>query len=102
MTIEAGLANPWNMEGWHAKTCTGEKGRAHGVGDIACLALAIDAPGTDPKGLIRLNYINQPDDVVNKPTSAPTIVQKLDAEKNHLPTDAGGRNWIQREKLLDR
>src|SRR4029434_11150818 len=41
MTMEAGLKNPWNMEGWHAKTCTGGTGRAHGVGDILYFGVGV-------------------------------------------------------------
>ena len=103
MTMEAGLKNPWNMEGWHAKTCTGGTGRAHGVGDILYFGVGVDVRGKDPKGLIRINYVNQPEDVVNKPTSAPAVVQKLDADKityqQTLAVETGfkdSNSWIDR------
>ena len=70
MTIEAGLPNPYSLEGWHATQCTGGSGRAHGVGDMVYLAIGVDVSGYDPKGLIRINYMNKPKDVANIPTSA--------------------------------
>ena len=103
MTIEAGLPNPWNMEGWHAKTCTGGRGRAHGVGQISYLALGVYAKGPDPKGLICLNYINQPKDIANKPTSAPAVVQKLDANKiTYQQTLAVETGFRERNSWIDR
>ena len=81
----------------------GSQVRAHGVGDILYFGVGVDVRGKDPKGLIRINYVNQPEDVVNKPTSAPAVVQKLDADKityqQTLAVETGfkdSNSWIDR------